>query len=330
MSEGGGSSVRALKALLDPTVLALVATVALATVLPVRGSWANGFAVLTAVGIAVLFFLYGARLSRQAVVAGLVHWRLHLVVLATTFVLFPLLGLALSPLLAPRFVPELWLGVLFLCVLPSTEQSSVAYTAIARGNVAAAVCSAALSNLLGVFLTPLLAAALLATHPLSVSPLDAAGKIALQLFVPFVAGHLLQPWIGAAVARRRRLLAVTDRGTVMLVVYVAFSAAVSGGLWTRVPPGALAAIAVIALVLLGAVLGAIRFAASRFGFDRADIVAMAFCGSNKSLASGVPIANVLFAGHAALGLILLPIMLYHPLQLVACALLAQRWARSAR
>ncbi|MBN8481515.1 MAG: bile acid:sodium symporter [Xanthomonadales bacterium] len=322
--------VRALKALLDPTLVALVATVTLATVLPVRGSWAEAFRALTAVGIAVLFFLYGARLSRDAVVAGLVHWRLHLVVLATTFVLFPLLGLALSPLLAPHFAPELWLGVLFLCALPSTVQSSVAFTAIARGNVAAAVCGAALSNLLGVFLTPLLASALLATHSLTASPLDAVGKIALQLFLPFVAGHLLQPWIGAAIARRRRLLAVTDRGTVMLVVYVAFSAAVSGGLWTRVAPGTLVALAMLAVVLLGVALGVLHLAATRLGFDRADRVAMLFCGSNKSLASGVPIANVLFAGNAALGMILLPIMLYHPLQLVVCALLAQRQVRSAQ
>ncbi len=330
MNAGGGHGARARAALLDPTVLALVATVALATFLPVRGAWADAFGVLTTLGIAVLFFLYGARLPREAVVAGLVHWRLHLVVLAMTFVLFPLLGLALSPLLAPKFAPELWFGVLFLCVLPSTVQSSVAFTAIARGNVAAAVCSAALSNLLGVFLTPLLASALLATQALTASPLDAVGKIALQLFLPFVAGHLLQPWIGAAVARRRRLLAITDRGTVMLVVYVAFSAAVGTGLWARVPVGALGALAVLSLVLLGCALGVMHVAASRLGFERADTLAMVFCGSNKSLASGVPIANVLFAGHAALGLILLPIMLYHPIQLVACALLAQRWSRSAR
>lgn len=327
---GDRGAARALRALLDPTLIALVATVTLATVLPVRGSWADAFGVLTAFGIAVLFFLYGARLSRDAVVAGLVHWRLHLVVLATTFVLFPLLGLALSPLLAPHLAPELWLGVLFLCALPSTVQSSVAFTAIARGNVAAAVCSAALSNLLGVFFTPLLASVLLATQALADSPLDAVGKIALQLFLPFVAGHLLQPWIGAAVARRRRLLAFTDRGTVMLVVYVAFSAAVTGGLWARVPTAALVGMAVLAAAMFACALGAMRLAASRLGFDRADTLAMVFCGSNKSLASGVPIANVLFAGHAALGMILLPIMLYHPIQLVACALLAQRWSRSAK
>ena len=321
--------MRALRALLDPTVLALVATVLLASVLPVHGDTAAAFRVLTAFGIAALFFLYGARLSREAVIGGLVHWRLHGVVLAITFIVFPLLGLLAAAVLAPHLAAELVLGVLFLCVLPSTVQSAVAFTSIARGNVAAAVCSAALSNLLGVFATPLLASALLATGTLAGSPLDAIGMIALQLFLPFVAGHALQPWIGGALTRQRRLLAITDRGTVMLVVYVAFSAAVVDGLWTRVPAQALALVAVVAAVLLALGLLAAGIAGRRFGFDRADTVAMVFCGSNKSLASGVPIANVLFAGHAALGMILLPIMLFHPLQLVVCALLAQRWAKRA-
>ena len=322
--------MRALRALLDPTVLALIATVLLASVWPVRGDIAAAFRVLTAFGIALLFFLYGARLSREAVIGGLVHWRLHAVVLAITFVVFPLLGLLAAALLAPHLAAELLLGVLFLCVLPSTVQSAVAFTAIARGNVAAAVCSAALSNLLGVFVTPLLASVLLATGTLAGSPLDAIGMIALQLFLPFVAGQALQPWIGAAVTRQRRLLAITDRGTVMLVVYVAFSAAVVDGLWTRVPAPALALVAIVAAVLLALGLLAAWIAGTRLGFDRADTVAMVFCGSNKSLASGVPIANVLFAGQAALGMILLPIMLFHPLQLVVCALLAQRWARDGQ
>ena len=322
--------MRALRALLDPTVLALIATVLLASVWPVRGDIAAAFRVLTAFGVALLFFLYGARLSREAVIGGLVHWRLHAVVLAITFVVFPLLGLLAAALLAPHLAAELLLGVLFLCVLPSTVQSAVAFTAIARGNVAAAVCSAALSNLLGVFVTPLLASVLLATGTLAGSPLDAIGMIALQLFLPFVAGQALQPWIGVAVTRQRRLLAVTDRGTVMLVVYVAFSAAVVDGLWTRVPAPALALVAIVAAVLLALGLLAAWITGTRFGFDRADTVALVFCGSNKSLASGVPIANVLFAGQAALGMILLPIMLFHPLQLVVCALLAQRWARDGQ
>jgi sodium/bile acid cotransporter 7 len=218
-------------------------------------------------------------------------------------------------------------GFVLLCLIPTTVQSNVVFTRMAGGDTAAAVVAASLSNLLGVFVTPLLASLLLATGTLAGSPLDAIGMIALQLFLPFVAGHLLQPWIGAAVARQRRLLAFTDRGTVMLVVYVAFSAAVIEGLWTQVPLQALALVVALAAVLLVLGLSTAWFAGRRLGFTDADTVAMLFCGSNKSLASGVPIANVLFAGHAALGMILLPIMLFHPLQLVVCAVLAQRFAK---
>lgn len=320
--------MRILRSLADPYLLALVAAVALASLWPVRGAAAGAAGIITNAGIALLFFLYGARLPREAIIAGLAHWRLHLTVLACTFVLFPLLGLALLPAARAWLTPELGLGVLFLCALPSTVQSSIAFTSIARGNVAAAICSASLSNLLGVFLTPVLVSLMMATHDNATSPLDAIGKIALQLFAPFILGHLLRPWLAGFVERNKRLLSMTDRGTVLLVVYVAFSASVVEGLWQRVPLTALIAVALLAIVLLVFVLGATRGLGRLFGFERADTIALVFCGSKKSLASGVPIANVLFAGDPMIGVILLPIMLFHPLQLVACALLAQHYARS--
>lgn len=318
-----------MRSLFDPYLLALVATVVLASVAPVRGDAAMVAGIVTNLGIALLFFLYGARLPREAIVAGLAHWRLHLVVLACTFVLFPALGFAVLPVARPWLTPELVLGVLFLCALPSTVQSSIAFTAIARGNVAAAVCSASLSNLLGVFLTPLLVSLMMATHDGAASPLDAVGKIALLLLAPFVLGHALRPWLAGFVERRRRLLSITDRGTVLLVVYVAFSASVVEGLWQRVPPTALVAVAIVALVLLALVLLATQATGRLLGFARGDTIALVFCGSKKSLASGVPIAKVLFAGDPMIGVILLPIMLFHPLQLVACAVLAQRWSRES-
>ncbi|WP_440225469.1 bile acid:sodium symporter family protein [Dokdonella sp. MW10] len=322
--------MRRLPAFLDPFTLALVATVVLAAVLPCRGAVAEAFDLATTAGIALLFFLHGARLSREAIVAGIVHWRLHLAVFASTFVAFPLFGLALKPVAPWLLTPELFTGVLFLCALPSTVQSSIAFTSIARGNVPAAVCSASLSNLLGVFLTPVLVSILLATHGDTGSPLDAIGKIALQLFAPFVAGHLARPWVGGWVERRRTLLSYTDRGTVLLVVYVAFSASVVEGLWQHVPLPALAAVAGVVIVLLAVALAMTMWGSRALGFSREDEIAIVFCGSKKSLASGVPIAKILFAGHPALGMVLLPVMLFHQVQLMACALLAQRYARRAQ
>ncbi len=319
-----------LPALLDRTTLALIATLLAAVLIPCRGAAATLVDGISTFAIAALFFLHGARLSRQAIIAGLTHWRLHLLVLACTFIAFPLFGLALHWLLPAAWLrPEFAVGLLFLCALPSTVQSSIAFTSMAHGNVAAAVCSASLSNLIGVFLTPLIVSMLLVTQAAGAVDLDAIGKIVLQLFVPFVAGHLARPLIGGWVERRKRLLAVTDRATVLLVVYVAFSASIVQGLWRSVPVSALVALLVVVSVLLMLALVLTTTASRKLGFTREDEIAIVFCGSKKSLASGVPIAMVLFAGNPALGMIVLPVLLYHQIQLMACAVIAQRYARRA-
>jgi len=312
----------------DNFTLALLGTVLLATLLPATGTAARGLDRFTDLAIAALFFLHGARLPREAVVAGLLHWRLHLLILACTFVLFPLLGLAFKPLDGRVLTPELYLGVLFLCALPSTVQSSIAFTSMAGGNVPAAVCAASLSSILGVFLTPLLMGVLAGAQGGMADPLHAVGAIMLQLLVPFVAGHLLRPWLAHWVERQRALLRYTDQGTVLLVVYGAFGESVSEGLWRDTPLGSLLAVALVSAVLLAIVMPGIAWLVRRLGFTREDEIPIVFCGSKKSLATGVPIAKVLFAG-GSLGAIVLPIMVYHQLQLVVCAMVARRYARKA-
>jgi sodium/bile acid cotransporter 7 len=283
---------------------------------------ADGFGVATNVAVGLLFFLYGARLSTREALDGLRHWRLHAVVLAATFVLFPLLGLALVRL--PFLTPELVIGVLFLCVLPSTVQSSIAFTSIARGNVAAAICSASLSNLAGIVLTPLLVALLLAGDGAGVDGSAVLG-IVLQLLAPFVAGQLARRWIGDWITRNAAPLKLFDRGSILLVVYTAFSAGMTEGIWHRLDIGHLLVLLAVCGALLAAVLGATRWGARVLGFARADAITIVFCGSKKSLASGLPMATVLF-GHAQVGLIVLPLMLFHQLQLIVCATLARRYA----
>ena len=310
----------------DTFTLALLGTVLLATLLPLAGSAAQGLDRFTDWAIAVLFLLHGARLPREAIVAGLLHWRLHLLILACTFLLFPLLGLALKPLDGGLLTPELYLGVLFLCALPSTVQSSIAFTSMAGGNVPAAVCAAALSSLLGVFLTPLLMGVLAGAQGGMADPLHAVGAIMLQLLAPFIIGHLLRPWLAGWVERQRALLRYTDQGTVLLVVYGAFGASVNEGLWRTTSIGALLAVALISVVLLAIARPGITWLARRLGFSREDEIPIVFCGSKKSLASGVPIAKVLFTG-GSLGAIVLPIMVYHQLQLIVCAMVARRYAR---
>jgi sodium/bile acid cotransporter 7 len=310
----------------EPFILMLLGTVVLASLLPARGEMATIVGYAADIGIVLLFFLHGAKLSRDAILSGLRNWKLHLAVLAVTFVAFPLLGLGLSAL--PFVTGPLAAGLLFLTLLPSTVQSSIAFTAIARGNVAAAVCSASFSNLLGILITPALVALLMHTSGSGGISTDSIESIVLQLLVPFVAGHLLRPWIGAWVTRRKALLTVVDRGSILLVVYSAFGAAVVEGLWTKLSIGDLVLIGLLCAVLLAFVL-ALTFAVARLmKLPREDAIVLQFCGSKKSLASGVPMAGVLFPP-AQVGVILLPVMLFHQLQLIACAVIARRYANGA-
>jgi len=308
----------------DSYILGLLATVAVASVLPCRGVAATLFGWLTDAAIVLLFFLHGAKLSREAVIAGLGHWRLHLLVLACTYALFPLVGLGARALGSGWVEPALLAGVLFLCLLPSTVQSSIAFTSVARGNVAAAVCSASASNLIGIFLTPALVSLLMDAHGAGAS-LEAVRTIVLQLLLPFILGHLSRPLTAKWLAKEKRFVGLVDRGSILLVVYTAFSAAVVEGLWKRLSAQDLLAVLVLDVVILALVLTITTLAARKLGFSKEDEIAIVFCGSKKSLASGVPMAGVLFPA-AAVGMMIVPLMLFHQIQLMVCAVLARRYA----
>jgi len=309
---------------IDPYLLLLLSTVALASVLPARGVFADIAGGVADAGIALLFFLHGAKLSREAILDGARAWKLHLSVASLTFVLFPLIGLAVSSI--PGLGPELAMGLLFLTLLPSTVQSSIAFTAIAGGNVAAAVCSASFSNLAGIFLTPLLTA-LLITGKQGGFSTDPVVAISLQLLLPFLLGQALRPWIGSFVTRHKKVLGYVDRGSILMVVYTAFGAAVLEGLWSEVTPSELGLIAGLSLAMLALVLMAAVLMGRVLGFSREDRIVLVFCGSKKSLATGVPLASVLFAS-SQVGAIVLPLMFFHQIQLMVCAVLARRFAKA--
>jgi sodium/bile acid cotransporter 7 len=311
----------------DPYIVAILLMVVLASLFPVSGQGAVWFSWLTKAAIALLFFLHGARLPREQVVAGLVHWRLHLTVLAFTFVLFPVLGLGLIQLPAWLLPAPLAAGVLYLCLLPSTVQSSIAFTSPARGNVAAAVVAASASNLIGVILTPLLVGLFLHTTTGGIS-LKAVQDVAVQILLPFASGQLARPVVAGWVTRNARLVSYTDRGSILLVVYGAFSAAVVGGLWKQVSALELTVLLAICVILLAGVLTATLLAARALKFSKEDEIVVVFCGSKKGLATGVPMASILFPA-ATVGFIVLPVMLFHQLQLMACAVIAQRYGARA-
>ena len=311
---------------IDNFLLVLVAVVMLATLFPCTGVFKTFFGHLTTAAIALLFFMHGAKLSRNAILAGLGHWKLHLLVFSSTFALFPLLGLGLGIVVPTLRAPAVHAGFLYLCALPATVQSAIAFTSLARGNIAAAICSASASSLLGVFLSPLLVGLLMHAQSGQTDTLHAIGAIILQLMLPFILGHLSRPLIGPWVERHRKLIGVTDRSSILLVIYTAFSAAVLEGIWQQMEGTSLLAILLFSCLLLAIVLLTNTWAARALGFNKADEITIVFCGSKKSLANGIPMANVLFPA-ATVGMMVLPLMVFHQIQLMVCAVLAQRYAR---
>jgi sodium/bile acid cotransporter 7 len=309
---------------IDPYILAMVATVAFASLCPVRGESAIIVGWGVKLAIALLFFLHGARLPTQEALAGLKHWRLQTAVLSCTFVLFPLIGIGAATLTPDLLSPPLMTGLLYLCILPSTVQSSIAFTSIARGNVAGALCAASASNLFGIFLTPLLAALLMKGQSAGFS-LDALGDIILQLLFPFLAGQLARPLLGAFVTRHRAVLNLVDRGSILLIIYAAFSEGVVKGVWSQLGAGELLRLSLVLSGLLAFVLTLTTFLSRRLGFAREDEIVIVFCGSKKGLSAGLAMASVLFTG-PQIGLFMLPIMLFHQIQLMVCAVIAQRYA----
>lgn len=283
--------------------------------------------ILNKVGVALIFFLHGMALPFAALKAGTLRWPMHLVVQSCTFMLFPLAGLALLWSVGDWFTEDLQLGFFFLCALPSTVSSSIAMTAAARGNVPAAVFNATLSSVLGVVLTPFWLSAVMRaggeTLPLGPVILD----LLVWLVLPLVIGQLTRPLLGVWASRNKKQINVVDKLTILLLVYTSFCNSVKAGVWTEHGLSPLVITLVGSLVIFWIVFAAVSLICEVLRFDAADRVAVIFCGSKKTLASGVPMAQLIFGSHPGLSMILLPIMVYHQLQLFICGILAGRWGR---
>ena len=310
---------------IDPLVAGIIVSALIAFVLPARGAFADGFGVAVKLAIALLFFLYGARLSTREALNGLTHWRLHAAILACTFVVYPLIGILLRPLSAV-VSPELYQGILFLTLVPSTVQSSVALTGIARGNVSGAVVAASLSSLVGVVATPLLAMLLMRSSGGVLIDASVFLDISIQLLLPFLLGQLAHNFL----PRVREIAAskatkIVDRGAIWMVVYSAFSQGVVAGVWTQLPLWQILFLIALAAALVVAMLWVTGWVPGTLGFNRADTVAIQQCGTQKSLATGLPMASVMFGG-ATLGTLIIPLMIYHMTQLVICSSYVSRYA----
>lgn len=311
---------------LDWFIASILLAVVVAALLPAKGAGEQAVNWISIAGIAMLFFLYGTRMSPRETLAGLRHWRLHLTVTVFTFVLFPILGLLGQFALTPLLGTGLAAGLLFLTLVPSTVQSSISFVSISRGNIPAAIVSASASNLIGVFVTPLLVIALMsATSGVHIDG-SSVLKIFAQLLLPYVLGQLCRRWVLPLTDRIGPRISLFDKAVIVVVVYSAFSEAVAEGMFSQITWSEAGWLVLVCCVLLAIVLSLSALAGRLFGFSVADQRVVQFCGSKKSLATGMPMAAVLFAGQP-IGLLVLPLMIFHQIQLIVCAWMANRYGR---
>lgn len=319
LNKGSNSSMRYLP---DKFLIAIVSTALISSAFPLGGEALYLFSIATQCAVALLFFFHGARLSGRAVLDGLLNWRLHLTVFISTFVIFPILGLTAGMLIPGLKESTFYIGIIYLCLLPSTVQSSIAFTSIAGGNVSAAIVSASGSSILGMFIPPLLLGLLLSKSTGYAVSATVEG-IAFQLLVPFVLGQVSHRWIGNRLARHPALTSFVDQGSIVMVVYLAFSEAMQEKLWSLTSWHDLGIMIVLDFLLLALILPITWFGSKLLGFNRQDRITIMFCGSKKSLSSGAPMANAIFSSNM-IGSVVLPLMLYHQIQLMACSAIARR------
>ncbi|MCE9670062.1 bile acid:sodium symporter [Myxococcus stipitatus] len=312
----------------DWFLLGMLSAVGLALLFPDFGRQGGAMHadVVTNVGIFLVFFLHGLGMPPANLKAGAMQWRLHLLVQSFTFLVFPLLWVVLNLLFGAVVPQDLSLGFLFLCAVPSTISSSVAMTGVARGNVAGAIFNASLSSLLGIVLTPVIIGLLAHTTGESLSLGDAILKLSVLLLLPIALGQALRPLLGGTFARYRKYTNGIDRLFILVLVYASFCDSVASGIFRAHGASVVALTLAGAALILALVLTLSTLTARRLRFSKEDEIAAVFCGSKKTLASGVPMARLLFGAHPALGLVVLPLMFYHQLQLLVCSVLAERYA----
>ncbi|MUP42601.1 bile acid:sodium symporter [Christiangramia aestuarii] len=279
---------------------------------------------ITDIGIGLIFFFYGLKLSPAEFKAGLVNYKVHIMVHVTTFIVFPLLCLACLPLFDNGLKSELWIALFFLGTLPSTVSSSVVMVALAKGNLPTAIFNASLSGLIGIVATPLWLGFIL-EKTTDFDFLVVLQKLCLQIIFPLAIGLFLQRYFGETARKYGKQLSLFDKTTIILIIYSSFSNSFTSSLVENIELYDLLKMAGIVLVLFFVVFFGLAFFSNLFGFNTEDKIAAQFCGTKKSLVHGSVMVRVIFGNSASSGLLLLPIMLYHSAQLILVAWYAEKY-----
>lgn len=309
---------------------ALAAVILIARVFPDAGTRSAPFSLdtLSGYGITVIFFFYGLRQDPQRFIQGLENWKLHALIQAATFVLFPVLAFLLLPFFSEGMHDPIWKGIYFLCVLPSTVSTSVVMVSVAGGNIPAAIFNASLSGILGVFITPLWMSILLQSSNGGPELSVILSKLTIQILLPVAMGILLHSRLGSFAEKNKKRLRVFDQLVILSIVYISFARSFSNNAFSSVELKDLLCLSAGMALLFALVFGLLNFTGTFTGFDNADRKTLVFCGSKKSLVHGTVMSAVFFSQTSGAGVVLLPLMLYHALQIVFASILAQRMSRN--
>ncbi len=292
-------------------------------VIPVPGHVSDILSNLADIGVGMVFLVYGMRLRTSEVIEGLKNIKLQSATLIATYVIFPLLGLAFYWLTGSIIGTAFATGLLYLSLLPSTVQSSVTFVSIARGDVASAVCAATISNILGMFITPVLVLVFMNLEDASTGGIK---SVLLKLLLPFIIGQILQPVVGDWMRSHRKITQVTDNSAIILVVFSAVVKATNDGAWNSVTLGGFIVLFIVLAILLALILAITWYGGKLLKFPREEKIVLLMCGSKKSLATGLPMAKALF-DPAIVGAVAVPVIIFHQIQLIVAAVIARRLGR---
>ena len=317
---------------IDGFLIGIVVAIFLAYFFPQAGLMQKPFSLedVAEIGIALIFFFYGLKLSFTDLKSGLSNWRMHLVIQITTFIYFPLLLLALKPFFLSEHAQQIWLGIFFLSALPSAVSSAVVLVSVAGGNVPAAIFNASLSSLMGIFITPLWVGLVISTTGQPIETSDITTKLVMQVLLPAVLGLLLHNLFGACVIARQNQLKRFDQSVLLTIIYISFCKSFDKHIFNNFQWWELVLLAVGMVVLFFSIRGMVYIVSRILNFNTADRITVLFCGSKKSLMHGTVMAKVLFPASASLGIIVLPLMIYHALQIILSSIIAQRLARKQK
>lgn len=316
-----------MKIKIDGFVIAIICTVFVAYFFPFFGTDQSPINIskIANIGISFIFLFYGLKLSKQKITSGLRNWKLHVVVQLATFLLFPVLVLLVKP-----FVPQtemsqtIWLAFFFLACLPSTVSSSVVMVSLAKGNIPGAIFNASISGIIGILITPLWLGLFLKTSSSDFDFTQTYIDLVLQILVPIILGLFLQKYLGEYATKYNKQLALFDKAIILLIIYKSFAHAFYSGLFSNVSLQILALFGIGVTVLFIALYSSLSIVCRFLKFSKEDTITALFCGSKKSLVHGTVFSSVLFKTSTTLGIILLPIMLYHAMQIIIISFIAQK------